>query len=129
MALFGGGDKKVGRSATLKRIQARQWSSAEELSEVLRDLSPYKDLKAEEIIPLLTHSESKVRSFAESYLRERGEPRLYDGIFQEIKTKASRIQSLGFHALVRTNPGMAVPHLANLVNGPEKAVGTRVFRN
>ena len=58
MALFGGAGGKPSRAKALERVTSRSWSSREEMNEALRDLSQVKDLKADELIVLMTSSET-----------------------------------------------------------------------
>ena len=71
LALFGTSSGRPNRAKALQRVTNRDWSNREEMNEALRDLSHVKDLRAEELMPLLTSSETTVRFFAEKMLRER----------------------------------------------------------
>ena len=98
MALFGNTGGRPNRSKALQRVTNRDWSDRDEMNDALRDLSQFKDLKADELVLLLTSSETTVRFFAEKVLRERHEGKLLEQIFE-----------LAQHP--RTDHGLLMAHL------------------
>ena len=127
MALFGGAGGKPSRAKALERVTSRSWSSREEMNEALRDLSQVKDLKADELIVLMTSSETTVRFFAEKVLRDRQDARLLEQIFELAKQRTTRSQSVIFYAVIRSNPQLAITHLERLVREGDKGLAQRAM--
>ncbi len=127
MALFGTTGGRPSRSKALQRVTSRDWSDRDEMNEALRDLSQFKDLKADELVSLLTSSETTVRFFAEKVLRERHESKLLEQIFELAKQRTTRAQSTIFHAVIRSNPQMALAHLERLVREGDKGQAQRAM--
>jgi len=97
------------------------------MNEALRDLSQFKDLKADEIVTFLTSSETTGRFFAEKILRERHEGRLIEQIYEVSKQRTTRAQSVIFHATIRSNPQMALSHLERIVREGDKGGAQRAM--
>lgn len=113
MALFRRGSS--GKADTLKRVLGRDWKTKDEQRELLNQLAAHKDLRADEILPLLTTSDATVRSFAEYQLRERLDPKSMGAILEELPRKTSRTQSHILHTLIRAKPDLAIPHVQRIV--------------
>jgi len=97
------------------------------MNEALRELAHFKDLKAEELIPLLTSSETTVRFFAEKILQERHDSRLLNQIFELAERRTTRAQSVIYHAAIRSTPQMALAHLERLVRDGSKGQAQRAM--
>jgi twitching motility protein PilT len=104
-----------GKGDTLRRVIAKDWKTSEEQRELLTQLGAFKDLRADELVPLLTISDAKVRSFAEYQLRGRLEPKSITAILEELPKKTSRTQSHILHMLIRAKPELAIPHVQRIV--------------
>ena len=113
MALFRRGAS--GKGDTLKRVIAQDWKTKDEQRELLSQLGAHKDVRADELVPLLTAQDATVRSFAEYQLREKLEPKSIAAIIDELPKKTSRTQSQILHTLIRAKPDLAIPHIQRIV--------------
>ena len=113
MALFRRG--ATSKADTLRRVVGSDWKSNEEQRELLNQLGSFRDLQADEVVPLLTSSDATVRAFAEYQLRERLEPKSIAVILDELPKKTSRTQSQILHTLIRVKPDLAIPHIQRIV--------------
>ena len=113
MALFRRGTG--GKADVLKRVLAKDWKTKDEQRELLNQLGAFRDLRADELVPLLTTSDATVRAFAEYQLRERLEPKSIGAIIDELPKKTSRTQSHILHMLIRAKPDLAIPHVQRIV--------------
>ena len=90
MALFRGASSGPGKAEALRRVRQKQWKDREGMSRALTDLAAFRDLKPEELIPLLESGEPTVRSFAEVQIRDRLDPRGIDAMVRGLKGKTTR---------------------------------------
>lgn len=117
MALFR--TSKSGKNELLKRVINREWTTPEEQSEMLAQLGGFRDLRADEVIPLLTTTDSRIRAFAEHQLKLRLDPRSLDAIIEAVPRKSTRTQSQLLHALIRVRPELCIPKVQRLVHQAE----------
>lgn len=122
MALFRSGNRKATKAELLRRVQARDWTDREGMSELLRELSQIKDIRVDELIPLLTSSEPTIRSFAETQFRDRLDARGVDLLVRALPGKTSRTQAMILHTMVRANPDVSVKSLQELVMDGERSL-------
>ena len=115
MALFRGVGRS-GKSDILKRVMGRDWKTTEERSELLSQLGGFRDLKADELIPLISTSDSSVRTFAEYQLKERLDPKSITIILGQLPKKTTRTQSAILNSLIRARPELSIPHVQKLVS-------------
>jgi len=127
LALFKSATGRPNRAKSLQRVTNRDWEDRDEMNEALRDLSQFKDLKADEIVPLLTSSETTVRFYAERLLKERHEARLIEQIYELASKRTTRAQSVIFHATIRATPQMALTHLERIVREGDKGAAQRAM--
>ncbi len=115
MALFRGSGR-AGKSDVLKRVLNRDWKTNEERSELLQELGAFRDLKADELVPLMSTSDNSVRAFAEYQLKERLDPRSITAILEGLPKKTTRTQGQILNALIRSRPELPIPHVQRLVS-------------
>ncbi len=115
MALFRGGSSGVSKGEALKRVRQKQWSDREGMSRALTELAACRDLKPEELIPLLESDEPTVRSFAEVQVKERLDARGLDAMIRGLDGKTTRTQSLILHTVLRAKPDLAAKSVQGLV--------------
>jgi len=115
MALFRSSSKKAGKSELLRRVQAREWADRDEMSEVLRELGQQKDLKVEELVPLLTSTEPAIRSFAEVQVGTRLDARGVDALVKTLASKTGRTQAMILHTMLRGKAELAKGAIERLV--------------
>jgi len=119
LALFRGSGR-ASKTDVLKRVISRDWKTPEERSELLNQLAGFRDLKADEVVPLLATSDTAVRAFGEYQIKERLDPKSMNAIIVELPRKTSRTQSTILNALVRVRPELAIPHVQRLVSEAER---------
>jgi twitching motility protein PilT len=122
MALFRSSSKKAGKSELLRKVQARDWSDRDEMSEILRELGQQKDLKVEELMPLLTSSEPAIRFFAEVQFGDRLDARGVDALIKALGSKTSRTQAMILHTMLRANAELCKTAIECLVMSGERAL-------
>ncbi len=122
MALFRGASSGPGKAEALRRVRQKQWKDREGMSRALTDLAAFRDLKPEELIPLLESGEPTVRSFAEVQIRDRLDPRGIDAMVRGLKGKTTRSQSLILHTMLRAKPDLAVKSVEALVTEGDRAL-------
>ncbi len=120
MALFRGASRD-GRNDLLKRVLERDWKTSEEKADLLKKLGGLRDLKADELLPLMSTSDNAVRAFAEYQLQERLDPKSITNILAELPKKTTRTQSALLNALIRARPELSIPHVQRLVSESESA--------
>ena len=119
MALFRSGNSK---GEALRRVRQDDWTSREGMSAALQELGSHRDLKPEELIPLLASSEPTVRSFAELQIKERLDARGVDAMIRQLDGKTSRTQGLILHTLLRAKPDLAMTPVQALVMDGDRGV-------
>ncbi len=122
MALFRGGSGGVSKAEALKRVRQKDWTDREGMSRALTELAAFRDLKPEELIPLLESSEPTVRSFAEVQIKERLDPRGIDAMIRSLDGKTTRTQGLILHTLLRAKPDLAVKSVQALVTSGDRSL-------
>lgn len=115
MALFRGSGR-ANKNDVLKRVLGRDWKTNEERSELLAQLGGFRDLKADELVPLMSTTDNSVRAFAEYQLKERLDPRSISAILATLTKKTTRTQSQILNALIRSRPELSIPHVQKLVS-------------
>lgn len=122
MALFRSTAGGSSKAEALKRVRQKQWKDREGMSRALSDLASCRDLKPEEITPLLESSEPTVRSFAEVQIKDRLDARGIDAILRTLKGKTTRAQSLILHTILRAKPELAMRSVELLVTSGDRSI-------
>ncbi|MCO4772707.1 MAG: PilT/PilU family type 4a pilus ATPase [Deltaproteobacteria bacterium] len=127
MALFRGSGR-ASKNDVLKRVLARDWKTTEDRSALLQRLGGFRDLKADELLPLMSTTDNAVRAFAEYQLKERLDPKSITAILAQLPKKTTRTQGQILNSLIRSRPELSIPHVQKLVSeAPSKDLAQRAM--
>ena len=122
MALFRHTTGGLSKAEALKRVRQKQWKDREEMSRALTELAHFRDLKPEELIPLLESADPTVRSFAEVQIKDRLDPRGIDAMIRGLQGRTTRSQGLILHTMLRAKPDLAIRPVHALVTEGDRTL-------
>ncbi len=128
MALFGTGTTKIVRGDPLKRVVTKDWKDDATRDQLLQDLHRARvDLKTDDWIALLSHSDAPVRGLAERLARERLDAKTAEAVFRAAEKLDVKFQSLIFHGLARAKPEVAIAQLEKAVTESNPTTAVRAM--